>query len=453
MPSKPKFVSEVKKKKEEEVVMQQIAERRNKLKLISLKKLTEVIEKHILIADPHILKMMVATIIANKLPGDPVWIFLVGPSGGGKTMFLDLLKEMPEIYPLSNLTPSTFISGQQQTKGLLFEIDKKILTFKDFTTILQLYQEARNEIMSQLREIYDGSYKKAFGTGQAKEWNGKIGFIAGVTSVIDVTAQLYSALGERFIQYRLQTPDREEVAMVALDNSGRSRELQREAREEMQLAFEGCVRAVEEKIEKDNEIGIKIEMDYTQKTKLIKMANFATLARSAVMRDAGPSKEIYYKPTAEMPTRFTQQLNHIALALIHINRAQGLTATLTPDDELILYKIALDSIPMMRRIMLQKLVEFDLSQTSLIATLTNYPSNTARRFLEDLNVLGIIERKKDKNKDYWMIKDQFKDLLITYDNVKPLPPEERMMIEADIATRMMEDFGEKDLFEGAEVTP
>ena len=411
------------------------AQRVSEIKPVKFDELTEIVSKHILLSDPYILKILVAAVIANKLPCDPVWIFLVGPSGGGKTMFLDMLRDMREIYPLSNLTPNTFISGQQHTQGLLWEIDKKILIFKDFTTILQLYQESRNEIMSQLREIYDGAYKKAFGTGQAKGWTGKVGFIAGVTAHIDVTSQLYSSLGERFIQYRLITPEREDVGMYALNNSSRKRSTQDNARIEMRKAFEACVRGAEQYIEED----IEMNLDDDQKKKLVKIANFTTLSRSPVMRDSGPGREVYYKPTSEMPTRFTQQLNLLAITLMLINKANGYAQALLPEDEDLIYKIALDSIPMMRRTMLQKLAEFTTTTTTVVATLTNYPTSTTRRILEDLNVLGIIDRKKDKKNDYWQIKDEFQSLLIKYDHITPLTETQKLAMEADALEKSLED--------------
>lgn len=406
---------------------------------VKFKELQDITNTWMMQADPHALKVMAATVIANRLPGDPIWIFLIGPSSGGKTMMLSMLNKLEEIYPLSNLTPNTFVSGQRNVPGLLFEINGKILTFKDFTTILQLYQEARNEIMSQLREIYDGSYRKLYGTGEERAWTGKIGFIAGVTSVIDVTSQLYSALGERFIQYRLITPDRSEVALYAVNSSSRKKVTQDEAKKQVQEYFARYIKGVKESIDPDEEMTTSDE----QRRQLVRITDFATLARSPVMRDSGPAREVYFKPTSEMPARFTQQLHHIMMAMMFMNRYEKSIAGVKPketdsditeDDELAIYKIALDSIPMMRRIVLQKVTEYDSATTAVIAALTNYPTNTTRRNLEDLNVLGIIDRIKDEaNKaDRWKIKDKYRKIMEEYDHVVPVPDSERELKEKEI---------------------
>ncbi|MCK9370232.1 hypothetical protein M0R04_10030 [Candidatus Dojkabacteria bacterium] len=391
----------------------------------------EIADQWMLQADPHVLKIMSASIVANKLPGDPVWIFLVGPSGGGKTMILSMFNQLDDIYQLSNLTPNTFVSGQRNVPGLLYEINGKILTFKDFTTILQLYQEARNEIMSQMREIYDGSYKKKYGTGEERDWVGKIGFIAGVTTVIDVTSQIYSALGERFIQYRLITPDRKAVGMHSIDNSSRKKAVQDDIKNKVQEYFARYIHGVVATIDPEEEVGTSHE----QKEKLVRITDFITLARSPVMRDGGPSREIYFKPSSEMPTRFTQQLNHLCMALMIMNRYETGNAELTDDDELSIYKVALDSIPMMRRIMLQKITQYDQSSTVMVATLTNYPTSTTKRILEELNVLGLVDRIKDKGKksDLWKIKDEYRSIMEEYDHIVPVDEAEREIKEKEVA--------------------
>lgn len=418
---------------------------------VKFAELEVVANEWIMQADPHVLKILCAAIIANKLPGDPVWMFLIGPSSGGKTMMLSMMNKLEEIYPLSNLTPNTFVSGQRGVQGLLFDINHKILTFKDFTTILQLYQEARNEIMSQLREIYDGSYKKSYGTGEARAWTGKIGFIAGVTSIIDVTAQLYSALGERFIQYRLITPDRKQVALYSITGSSKKRVSQEEAKKKVQEYFARYIHGVTATLDQDDEM----ETTEEQRERLVRITDFVTLARSPVMRDSSPAREVYYKPTSEMPARFTQQLNHLCMALMFMNRYEALSETnkkavgvLTEDDEIAIYKIALDSIPMMRRIMLQKVTEYDEITTQMCAALTNYPTNTTKRILEDLNVLGIITRIKDEQKraDKWKVNDEYRGIMEEYDHVVPVTDEERAMKEKEVS-EIVALFEEQGIFE------
>src|SRR3990167_5437867 len=140
-----------------------------------LKKLQVAVAKVYLVADPYAVKFLVANMISHKLGMDPVWSVLVAPSGGGKSEFINMLSACRDVYPLSTLTSHTFISGMKKTgqdTSFLLKIKDKnkenngIITFKDMTSLLSENQEDRSAIMGQLREIYDGKYNKAFGTGE-----------------------------------------------------------------------------------------------------------------------------------------------------------------------------------------------------------------------------------------------------------------------------------------------
>lgn len=399
---------------------------------IGFSEFDKVVRKWLEIVDFGITKAVLAFIVANRLPGNSVWALLVGASGSGKTEFISGLNYMPYIHTLSNLTPNTFISGQRGVEGLLNQLDGKILAFKDFTTILEMNSDARNEIMSQLREIYDGYYEKSFGTGENKVWKGKMGFIAGVTTIVDIREQQYAALGERFIKYRIMPPDRMTIARKALANTTMVDIMQ----DDIKTAFARCLKGVEAVMES----GEKVTLTDEQKEKLVRLSNFATLARSPVTRDFGMTKEVIYKPASEMPTRFTQQLSQIAIALKIINRANGQGDDLMELDEKILFKIALDSIPHMRREFLQKLAAQPTVTTEQMSEMTNYPTNTARRYLEDLFVLEICNRRRGdaSNQDekggshIWELRQTYRDLLMEFDGVKVMTEEDKLKEIAEL---------------------
>src|SRR5438132_1662732 len=84
---------------------------------ITFEQLQAVINKWLLIIDPSVVKLVCALIIANRLPSDPVWLFLLAPSGGGKTELMNGLLKCPDYYPLSQLTPNTFLSGYKTKEG------------------------------------------------------------------------------------------------------------------------------------------------------------------------------------------------------------------------------------------------------------------------------------------------------------------------------------------------
>ena len=104
---------------------------------------------------------------------------------------------------------------------------------KDFTTVLSLHRDARSEILGALREIYDGEFSKDFGNGQSVSWSGRLGFLAGVTPVIDRHHQVLAVLGQRFLMLRLPPEDRDAITLRALAMRGREAEIRADLREAM----------------------------------------------------------------------------------------------------------------------------------------------------------------------------------------------------------------------------
>ena len=102
---------------------------------------------------------------------------------------------------------------------MLHEVDGRILALKDFTTVLQMRRDQRGEVLAQLREAYDGRFNKAWGTGRRLRWKGRLGFIAGVTGVIDRHHEVMGTLGQRFVLVRPQQPNRMAAAQRAIENA------------------------------------------------------------------------------------------------------------------------------------------------------------------------------------------------------------------------------------------
>jgi len=376
---------------------------------ITFEELEVIFRKWLLISDPGLIKLIPAIIVANKLPRDPVWMFLIGPSGSGKTEFLCSLYDLPDIYPISMLTPNTFLSGSPGDKdqSLLHKLKGKIMIFKDWTSILSANKEAMADIMGQLREIYDGQMKKAFGNGRIAEWTGKVGLIAGTTPMVDMSQQMHTTLGERFIHYRLITPDRKEVARRVLDNSSSVDEMRNELKEAMTRFIMGIT--IKDDIKAPEEV----------KEEIISLSNFATLSRSGVIRDFGFKKEVIFVPAAEMPTRITQQLDTITVALMVINGGE-----LKQGDMDIVYKIALDSIPQTNRMVMRGMAVDNELTTAEIAADVGYPTAPIRMYLENLAMLGVCSRirgadsEEGGNADRWTLDPEFRKIIIKYDRVK-----------------------------------
>lgn len=391
---------------------------------IDFSELERVVKKWLIVEDPGIIKLIPAIIIANQLPMKPLWIFLIGPSGAGKTEFINAVTDLDIIYSLSLITPSTFLSGSpgKGDPSLLPKIDGKILIFKDWTNILSMNREAKTEVMGQLRDIYDGHVKKAFGTGKVAEWGpgGKIGIMAAVTPIIDLQQQMNASLGERFIHYHIQMPDRKEVATRVLKNNTNYEDMEIELRNAY-YAFYKSIKIPDELPTLPEEV----------QDELISLSNFCTLARSGVIRDYGFKKEVLFVPAAEMPTRITQQLNTLGIAINIVNGGK------LEKDMSILYKIALDSIPQTNRMVMKEMARLDEQTTSDIATSLGYPTGPIRMYLENLALLNVCKRIKASDSeqggtgDRWTLLPEFTDILKKYDNIKNIDKETEMRIESE----------------------
>lgn len=384
---------------------------------ISFEVLEQIIHKWLLINDKGLIRVLVGTVLANKLQADPVWLFIVAAPGGSKTELIRGLNKVENIYPISDLTPQTFLSGEKEKKtaSLLLRLSfGTILTYKDFTTVLTMHRDKQQAIISQLREIFDGSYRKEFGTGETKDWQGKIGFIAGVTTVIDRHHEIYSVLGERFIQYRPIQPDEIALAKKAIGNSGEENTM----REEIQNAIADYIVGIEIPEE-------KITIPEWLIDRVAHLASFVVRARSGIIRDGYSTREIEQIPDPELPTRLSKQLITLSVAFSLMSNN-----SFTENDYALIYKIGLDSIPTKRRLVIETLVKSkEQLETSDVATTISYPTNTTRRILEDLHGLKLIERESlgKGHPDKWKIKTS------TLNNLKKagLPDDDSYFKEAE----------------------
>jgi hypothetical protein len=175
-----------------------------------------------------------ATKLANDSPGDPVFTILVGPSSGAKTEIIRAFRDVPGVLSLGSLTPRTFASGfDPERASLLAQLPSgtHMLTLKDLGTILSMSPNDRGELLQQLRDIFDGQFRRDWGTGKgALEWTGRLGLLAGATPAIEKEFSTLAALGERFLFSRMRVASRRFQARRALEVSGHEQQMRTEIR-------------------------------------------------------------------------------------------------------------------------------------------------------------------------------------------------------------------------------
>lgn len=392
-------------------------------KVITIEEVEREINDVYLLVDKGVIRIILATILANrlKLSDKPVWLLLLAGSSAGKSAILDIiLKCGPWIVPIDSLTTNTFASGMKRDEetSLLHKANDGILVFKDFTTLTSMNEEGLREIMGQLRGIYDGSFNKKTGNNVEVDWKGKIGIIAGGTGAAARKMRQYSEQGERFINYILQVADSEEMAIRAMDNVSSLRE-----KEEGLRDIVG--KFINQKLKQVRTGTLEIDRDI--KLKMIRIANFATLARSPVTMDKKDPTMVAFVGDREQPSRMAMMLANIATALILISDDKKLE----PLNASIIYKTALDSIPVERRMVLRILAEYREANTKAIAIKLHYDTYIVRAWLNQLNSLKLINRRpggKGKgSSDIWELKPEFKTTMCEYENIEEIDE----MLEAD----------------------
>ena len=351
--------------------------------------------------------VVLAAAAANLyLPGEPVWLLLVGASGGGKTEIVRALSTLPQVQQAATVTEAALLSGTPKREhskdakgGLLNQIGERgVIVFKDFTSILSLHKDARAQVLAALREIFDGAWTRHVGTdgGRSLSWSGHIGVIAGCTPTIDRHHGVIASLGERFLMLRIRPTDRREQARRALDHKGQEGAMRAEIAGAVAGLFAGLCDG-------------PWPMSDAERERTIALADFAARARSSVERD-GTSRDIELIPASEAPTRIAVTLGRLRDGLLAVGVAPELAMS-------IVCRVAMDSIPALRCAALDALQEdLGYQSTSVLAVRLGYPSGTVRRALEDLCGHGLIERRSGGSgkPDRWMLKEQIREEMATF---------------------------------------
>jgi hypothetical protein len=73
--------------------------------------LVDLFFKGMWLPDVGIVYLVLATVAANRLPGDPTWLLVIAPPIGGKSEVLHSLHRLPEYHVVDGLTVAGLLSG------------------------------------------------------------------------------------------------------------------------------------------------------------------------------------------------------------------------------------------------------------------------------------------------------------------------------------------------------
>jgi hypothetical protein len=357
---------------------------------------------------------VLGTVAANLLPGDAVWLGVIGPPSSAKTEILNSISLLPKVVQAATLTPAGLLSGtpkkqrEHGTKGgLLNQIgDFGIIALKDFGSILSMRPDTKPEVLAALREIYDGEWTRHLGTdgGRTLHWKGKIGLLFGSTSVIDSHYTVIGAMGDRFLMTRL-SPVEGQFKQALKHIGAATGQMRRDLAETVAGLFAG--RRPEPRPFSEEEAD-----------QINRIITLVVRLRGTVERDRY-SRDLEAVYGAEGTARIGLALERLLAGLDTL----GVDRTTAME---VIESVALDSVPPIRR-RAYEFVGSDSAEpdreiaygpeddagkkevlgsgipTSAVARALGLPTNTVRRALEDLTAYELIERigQGRRNADLW----------------------------------------------------
>lgn len=203
----------------------------------TLKELYKRISKWLHISDWYMIDIILAVTLSNQASNTkPIWIFLVGHSGDGKseiTMALDLYTN---VEVLDKITSNTFVSGmtvkgiRADDLGKTLQNSSHILVFSDLACLKSINVNEKGEIWGQFRELYEGRINKRTGAKGAEKTiynNCHITMIACSTPDIKSEYTIYNQLGTREFSYDIEwTPvDNKKKMKKALEHHEKEKEM------------------------------------------------------------------------------------------------------------------------------------------------------------------------------------------------------------------------------------
>jgi hypothetical protein len=361
------------------------------------------------------IRIALAAVLSNQLDGDPIWIFLVAPPGGAKTATLSAFNRCPKIFTTSSLTARSLISGMNFRSGvdpsLIPKLDGRVLVIKDFTSIMSLRDNEKDEIFGILRDAYDGYCSKTFGNGITRRYKSRFSLIAAVTPAVYSESAKNTSLGERFLKFTLADNlkhfSEDDIITKAISNVNDESAMI----DEMSDVVQSYVSGVEKTVPMIPPRILK---------RIIGLAKYGARIRASVQRNQYRPDQIEGKPSAEVGSRLGKQIAKMAIALAMVGRRR----TVNDDDLVLIKKVILDTVPQraedMIRLMWKRCEhEDDSISTRDVALQSGYPIATVSRLLADFNLLGIVSRIGSRAKFAWQITPYVRSCIVEsgiYDN-------------------------------------
>lgn len=358
----------------------------------------------------EVLAIIFAVVFSIRLPGDPLWVFLVGPPGSGKTLFITTFMEaLDRCVFVSKLTSTALVSGFKTPDGedpsLLGRLRDKCLLIKDYTAVMAMPAAIQEELYGILRDSYDGFVSVPYGNGQNREFKDlHYSFVAGVTDSIH--AHNRAALGERFLKVELLEADYDpgDHIRAALEHS-------EDLAVNVPLLQASVSAFLEKELDPEKLPSVPKDID----ARIVAMSQIASYVRAVVERN-GP--DLVCRPRPEIGTRLAKQLKKLAQCLAFVYDKPAVDEACYTIAE----RVGLDTMIGWNLEVLGHLFQADPVKgltVPQLGELMQVSWSLIQKRLMDLQELSIIWSQTDETHKgpgrptlYWRLTDKFRQLLV-----------------------------------------
>lgn len=347
-------------------------------------------EKWLFLDNWWVIDVVAGAVLGNRLMnGSPVWMAIVGPPGSAKTVIVESLRGVEGAYGMGGFTQHTFASGMKvkkgnpepgilaklsdrREKGIYYSDGVKYFAFNDFSTLFAMDSKIKNDLLAQMRQVYDGHFEWEWGTGKKMDWYGRVGAVAAATEEWDSEMDLFRRMGERFLIWREYRPSSTRAALRALKQDDKMMKL------ELQEAM-----GVLNKYDIPEDIDTTISHGW-----IADLGEAVAIARTPIKRDRF-TREPIDRARPESGARLSKQLNQLLKGLI-LFRGESST------HEQVRYPVlraAVGSLPQLRLEFLGELPAMGASIDDM-ADLLHTHRSVVRRAGEDLLMLRVLAKEE-----------------------------------------------------------
>lgn len=345
-----------------------------------------------------------ATALAIRLPGgDPAWVCLTGAASCGKTAILLSMADSQLCFFQSKVTATSLISGWRGTNNdpsIIPRINNKCLIIKDFTEILKMPENQKEDVISILRGAFDGSCERIFGQGVVRKYKSRFGILAGATKLL--YAEENADTGERFLKIRIPSDginrDKQEEKAMEMSILG---DMKRKELSELVCKF------LTQKFETTPQ-DLLLMIPQWFKERIRPLARICTHIRTKVQRHLGYERlrdEIVYDPEPEMANRFAIQLQKLALSLALIQKK----LEIDEDIYFLIRRIAIDTIYSYKYVLLSYLIGGRKTVKELCGK-TALSQSGVSLYFQDMRILNLVEVESHNGETYYKANREIKKL-------------------------------------------